>query len=108
MYGPKIRMCTVAFILFICVLCYGGFLNLIYANGGSVVGDRNELIRLAKEIASDNKIDVTNCDLRLSEEGDFIVFEFWPKALDQVGGGGKLFFKKENGKYSFAKIELWQ
>jgi hypothetical protein len=72
-----------------------------------VVTSRVELLKLAYTIAADNKIDVNDCDIKVTEHVDSIEIEFWPREL-QRGGGGKLFFKEDNGKYSFVKILLWQ
>lgn len=104
--GRRVRIWLLVAVTFILVLTWGG--KNIHADGGTTVSNKDELIRLAKEIASKNKIDVDNCNLQLHEENDSTVVEFWPKSANQLGGGGKLFFKKENSKYVFDRIELWQ
>ena len=108
MYGLKnIRYRTIMIIVFLMLSCIV-FAQSIYANGGSVVSDKEELISLAKQIAAKNKIDVDKCDVRYGQQRDSVTVEFWPKDVRQLGGGGKVFFKKANGKDAFDKIELWQ
>ncbi|OPY75703.1 MAG: hypothetical protein A4E64_01816 [Syntrophorhabdus sp. PtaU1.Bin058] len=110
MYGHKIKTCVITITLLCFVLCHGGLSKRIYAyaNGGNEVKKTDKLIVLATEIAQKNNIDVNNCDVRIKQENNFItIVEFWPN-INQLGGGGKLFFKKLNDEYTFIKIELWQ
>lgn len=95
-------------IIFIFVNCYANVSTNLHANGGDIMEDKKSLVSLAKEIAVKEMIDVENSDIKMVQEDKFIIVEFHPKNINQLGGGGKLFFKIENGNYIFLKIELWQ
>lgn len=102
------RFAILISIVFIFVNCYAKLLENLHANGGDIVEDKENLVSLAKEIAREEMIDVDNSDIKIVQEDKFIIVEFHPKDINQFGGGGKLFFKKENENYIFLKIELWQ
>jgi len=67
-----------------------------------------ELTRLAREQASENKLDIRNCASKIVQEGDRWVVEFHPSDLTQFGGGGRFWFKVEKEKIVFEKMGRWE
>jgi hypothetical protein len=100
------------------VLCYGGVSsNGAYCNGGDVnVNSYEDLLSLARKIANERGYDVNEHDFLIGRDGDFTTVTLVPKTPPDkekegwvlIGGGGKLFFKVENGKYKFIKIQFGQ
>ncbi len=97
---------SVVFVFF-CFLCpvFGSTDN----QTGDSTSDDRDLVTLATEIARQGGIDVDSCYARVSIEDDFVTVIFMPKNKNQVGGGGKAYFTKEQGPFfKFVKMELWQ
>lgn len=97
-------------ILMLCLIsCHGGFAGLPHAEPSTIVNDKEELTALAQEIAQRDEMDISNCDIEVRKEGEFVVVSFLEKHVHvQVGGGVEFYFKKENGKYTFVKGILGQ
>ncbi len=109
MGGYGIRMWVILIAGF--VLSYGGLSNVVYSKGGDVnTNNQEDLLSLAREIASEHGYEVDKYNFLIGREGDFTTVELEPKRRDdkpgwvRLGGGGMLFFKIENGKYKFIKI----
>ena len=83
-------------VIYLCLMLAGGM--LLYGCGI----DERELIQAAKESASSTGIDVSNCNVSVSQEGNLAVVQFEPKR-PHAGGGGKLYFLKTDEKYIFVK-----
>lgn len=91
------------------ILCFGGCFDTECTNIGNLSkADREEVFVLAKAEATKQGIDINKYDVHINQEGSFVAVELWPKDHFQYGGGAKLFFKKDNGGYTFVKIESWQ
>ncbi len=95
-------------ILFL-VSCHSGFARSPQAASSTSVNDKEKLTALAQEIAKRDEMDISNCDIEVRKEGEFVVVSFLEKHVQvQVGGGVEFYFKKENGKYTFVKGILGQ
>lgn len=49
-----------------------------------------------------------DCNTKIVYEKNFTIVEFHPKNRFQFGGGGRVYFRKENEKYIYQEIEFWQ
>ena len=67
-----------------------------------------ELIRLAKDKAAENTLEIQNCASKVVREGDSWVVEFHPSNPSQLGGGGRFWFKIDGDKITFEKLGRWE
>ncbi len=72
------------------------------------MSNQDSLILTARELAEKEGINVNDCNAEIVYENNHTIVEFYPKNPSQFGGGGRVYFKKENDKYKFLKIEHWQ
>jgi len=105
--GMKLIVVLIAMLVFSNVIPAVGDYGATKAYERIEVESREELLQLAYDIATVEKIDVNDCDVEVTERIGSIEVKFIPRKR-QMGGGGKLSFKEENGKYRFVKIQLWQ
>lgn len=67
-----------------------------------------KLTELAKEKAAENNLPIENYSTKIVREGDLWVVEFHPTNTNQLGGGGRFWFRVKEQKITFEKMERWE
>jgi hypothetical protein len=87
---------------------FGNTANKLNANGLVSMMGTDNIIEEAIEIAQKNNMNIVNCNIRVLKKEEYTIVEFYPKEMQQLGGGGRVWFSGRNGNLIFCKIEIWQ
>jgi hypothetical protein len=109
MFRDRKGMRIVGLLFVTLVYFYAALLMSSHGIQACAMGSSDSLITNAKQIAKENQIDVDNCDVQVRQKDEFIIVEFHrrTRGTNIKGGGGRIWFTEEKGKYVVHKIEFW-
>lgn len=88
--------------------CFNVCLSVDIGHAEHIMVEKDELILKAKNIAEKEGMNTKDCNTKIVYEKNFTIVGFHPKNRFQFGGGGRVYFRKENEKYIYQEIEFWQ
>ena len=66
------------------------------------------LIKMAYEKSAEYGLVTNECITKVLLDGDLWTVEFYPSNINQLGGGGKVWFEIKGETIIFKNIELWE
>lgn len=67
-----------------------------------------ELIPIATQLITEAGVNADACTVKVTDDEQHVIVEFYPKKLVQFGGGGRVVFIKDELRLRLVKVERWQ